>query len=156
MALNRILRYGIGILCIICIVAVILLRLHTSSYMRPSALPKETITIGTTTVTVEIAATPQARQQGLSNRSKLAPNTGMLFVFGSPGEYGFWMKDMKFPLDLVFIDAHKTIVTIDQNVSPDTYPQAYFASKPVQYVIELPAGFVALNGIVQGGSVMLP
>src|SRR5918992_1579604 len=63
--------------------------------------PAPTVTIGDASFVVELAVTPQERAQGLSGRPGLAPGTGMLFIFGTEDLYSFWMKDMRFPLDMV-------------------------------------------------------
>ena len=65
---------------------------------------------------VELARTDKEKQIGLSKYTKSIPqDNGMLFIFDKPGFYSFWMKDMKFPIDIIFINQNK-IVTIYQNV----------------------------------------
>lgn len=118
-------------------------------------LPTTTITIGNTTVTAELATTPTQQEDGLSNRTALADGTGMLFVFPQPADLGFWMKDMRFPLDIIFIDADKTIITIAPNLSPDTYPQAFHPSSLAKYVLEVPAGFAAAHAVAIGQKIVL-
>src|SRR3989344_7332267 len=54
-------------------------------------------------VKVELALTPEEQTQGFSGRSGLGENEGMLFVFDTPGKYGFWMKDMLFPIDIIWL-----------------------------------------------------
>jgi uncharacterized membrane protein (UPF0127 family) len=113
-----------------------------------------TITMGGTVVQVEVENTEASREQGLSGRTSLAEGSGMLFVFDAPGKYGFWMKDMNFAIDMLFIDASGTIVTIAANASPAGYhlnpPQVFYPASDVLYVLELPAGFAAAHGIVEG------
>jgi hypothetical protein len=115
---------------------------------------ESTVIIGNTTVQVEVEDTDASRQQGLSGRASLADGTGMLFVFDAPGNYGFWMKDMNFSIDMLFIDASGTIVTIAPNASPEGYhqnpPEVFNPASPVKYVLEVPAGFAAKNGIKVG------
>lgn len=94
-----------------------------------------------TKVLVVVADTDVKRQQGLSGLESLKKNSGMLFVFDKPGKYGFWMKDMNFPIDIIWIDANHTIVHIERNVSPDTFPQLFASSKNALYVLEVAAGF---------------
>ncbi len=78
----------------------------------------------------------------------------MLFVFDEPRHYAFHMQGMLFPLDFVWVAADQQVVEITQNVPPSR--PGFFASKhPVQYVIELPAGFVAAHGISVGDDVTL-
>jgi len=118
-------------------------------------LPMGEMTIGSTTLTVEIASTPAEQQAGLSGRPSLALGHGMLFVFGTPGEYGFWMKEMLFSLDIIFINSEKSVVTVYPELTPGTYPEAFYPANPALYVLEVPAGFAAQHGIVEGSKVVL-
>jgi len=105
-----------------------------------------TVTVGDSSFTVELAATPEERSQGLSGRPNLAAGTGMLFVFQQEGSYAFWMKDMRFPLDMVWIDAQCLVVDITRNAPPPEPEQAlsdlptFGPSVPVVYVLEINAG----------------
>ena len=67
---------------------------------------------------LEVAAAEKAREQGLSSRDSLCAGCAMLFVFEYPGQYAFWMKGMRFPLDIVWL-AGDTVVFVAENVSPD-------------------------------------
>lgn len=87
-------------------------------------------------ITLERATTTEAQVKGLSNRDSLAKDNGVLFVFDRPDGQCFWMKDMRFDIDMVFIDSTKKVVKIDSAVSPATYPKTFCADN-VQYVIEL-------------------
>lgn len=91
---------------------------------------------------VEIANTSQKRERGLCCRDSLAADRGMLFVYDSPGDYRFWMKDTRIPLDIIWIDSDKRIVHIEESVRPETYPQSFSSKEPAQYVLELNAGTV--------------
>jgi uncharacterized membrane protein (UPF0127 family) len=102
----------------------------------------KTLTIGSKKIAAEVADTATARQKGLSGRSCISQNEGMLFVFGQPGTYGFWMKDMKFPIDMIWISSAHNAVVVEENVLPSTYPGSRFINpqdKPAQYVLELQA-----------------
>lgn len=99
---------------------------------------------------VEIADTMMARAQGLSGREKLADDEGMLFLFDSPGRHGFWMKDMKFAIDIVWIRGDK-IVGFAENVQPEPGKSVfglitYYPPEPVDKVLEIQAGAVAREG----------
>lgn len=89
-----------------------------------------------------------ARAQGLSNRTTLAADSGMLFVFDSVGERCFWMKDMRFALDILWLDQQKRLTHIEHAIAPDTYPRAFCYE--AQYVIELNAGEAASAGLGNG------
>lgn len=120
--------------------------------------PDPRLFIGMTEIYVEIADTEQSRSQGLSGRKSLAENSGVLFVFPSPGIYEFWMKDMNFPLDFIWIKNGK-IVEITENV----LPPAQTEGKPgvirpffsVDRVLEVNAGFVSKNNLKVGDTVVL-
>jgi len=88
-------------------------------------------------IKVGIADTPSEQQNGLSNTAFLSENTGMLFIFDIPNKYGFWMKDMNYGLDLIWLDKDMTIVAITENVTPDTYPNVFYPPVPVSYVLEI-------------------
>ena len=105
------------------------------------------LTINNKTILVEIANTDAKREQGLSGRASLNPGSGMLFVFERPGLYGFWMKEMNFSLDIVWIDENGQVINIDKALEPETYPQVFYPVKPVKYVLELNAGESVKMGI---------
>lgn len=101
-------------------------------------------------VTLERVDTPAARTQGLSGRDGLANNQAMLFVFEKPANECFWMKDMKFAIDMVFVGTDKKIMTMHENVTPKTYPKSFCSGSPAQYVLEFPAGTASRNGLELG------
>ena len=65
----------------------------------------------------------------------------MLFVYNKPGDYRFWMKDTKIPLDMFWINSDKQIVHIEKDVQPSSYPESFGSEEPAQYVLETNAGF---------------
>jgi uncharacterized membrane protein (UPF0127 family) len=105
---------------------------------------------GSAAINIELEKTEAQREQGLSGRACIGPGQGMLFVFNDPDFYQFWMKDMKFPIDIVWIDASKKVVQVEANVSPSTYPQNFSPSQPAKYVLELKAYQAQKLGIGQG------
>src|SRR6185312_9026705 len=113
-------------------------------FLQYSNMPKSItqVTIGTTTVEVEVADTDASRERGLSYRDVLLLGHGMLFVFQIPGTYGFWMKDMHFPLDIIFADSNGIIVTIERDATPESYekdpPDVFYPASPISYVLEVP------------------
>lgn len=102
---------------------------------------------------VDVADTEKLRTLGLSGRNSLCPSCGMLFKFDRPSRYGFWMKDMKFPIDIVWINAEKRIIGVENSASPDSYPTVFYPTEPVLYVLELPAGVVVKRHIDIGQEV---
>ncbi len=130
--------------------------------ITPSASPASTtptITIGDVSFTVDLADTPEKRTQGLSGRPVLEDGTGMLFVFQEERQHAFWMKDMNFPLDMIWINAECVIADIIADVphpepgQEDGVLPTYSPSAPATYVLELNAGVAATVGL-QTGDVM--
>lgn len=111
---------------------------------------KEIININGKKLIVEIADDPEEQIQGLSYRKSLGSESGMLFVFEQPLIPAFWMKDMNFALDILWINADGMLVMISKNISPNTYPQTFQPSSPVKYVLEVNAGWSDKNKIKVG------
>lgn len=109
-------------------------------------------------LTIELADTPMKRKQGLSGHDPLPENTGMFFIFDKPGRYAFWMHQMKFNLDILWINEGK-VVDIWENApappSPNATPASYQPRTDAQYVLEVTTGFVQKNQITIGDSVIL-
>lgn len=90
---------------------------------------------------VETAKTDGERKIGLSNRASLKKSSGMLFYFDQPStENCFWMKDTMIPLDMIFLDSSKKIVTVHSNVEPSTYLENFCPQKEAKYGLEINAG----------------
>jgi hypothetical protein len=116
------------------------------------------LNIGNHTVYVSIADTEATRELGLGGRSGLAENEGMLFIFPVPGRYPFWMKDMNFAIDILWITNDGTINHIQSNVAPSTYPNAFAPTKSeglARYVLELPANYANSHNIKVGDKVAI-
>lgn len=108
------------------------------------------ITLGETPLYVALADTPALRELGLSNTEELTSGQGMLFVLDQPEIPGFWMKDMNYPIDIIWITADKSVIGVSHSVSPDTYPNRFSPQVPVLYVLETPAGFAESFAIQEG------
>lgn len=105
-------------------------------------------------VEVELATTPDARQLGLMYRDRLEPGNGMLFIFPTSAPQSFWMKNTKIPLDILFIDDTGKIVRLHARTTP--FSEASLPSDaPVRFVLEVPGGYCADNGIAEGDAVRL-
>ncbi len=118
-----------------------------SEYM---SYEKETVSFNKLEIPVYLANTPRSRTQGLSNKTHLPENKGMLFVFEQSDAYSFWMKDMKFAIDMIWIDENGKVVFVKENATPESYPALFTPSKPALYVLEVNAGFARENGIAVG------
>ena len=120
------------------------------SYLQAHSAPTTVSIENKTSVVVAVADTDALRRRGLSGRPVLGELEGMLFVFDTEGEWGICMKDMNFPIDIIWVGQDGTVVTVAKDVSPDTYPQAFYPSVPARFVLEVPAGFVAAHDIDEG------
>lgn len=141
-----------------CVVIAGLVFIRFDSFFPPSAEDfsdpaSSTVQIGGKIIRVTVADTPEARQEGLGGRNGLAPDEGMLFIFPEDGKYGFWMKNMKFPIDILWLSAGGEVIHMAQNVSPDTYPRVFTPETPARYVLELPAGYAKAYTVEVGDEV---
>jgi uncharacterized membrane protein (UPF0127 family) len=102
---------------------------------------------------VEVASTPEARAVGLSGRDELGPYDGMAFLFPDAAEArgSFWMKDTRFPLDLVFVGRDGKVQRVErmEPCEGDDCP-LHAPSAPYLYALELPAGHAEEFGLVPG------
>jgi uncharacterized membrane protein (UPF0127 family) len=106
-------------------------------------------------LTVELANTKASRELGLSGRKTMRDDEGMLFVFDVPGRYGFWMKDMTFPLDIIWINQNGVVVSVERNVTPESYPKAFINQAEASYVLEVNAGLSERFGLYLGSKVKM-
>ena len=132
-----------------------MMRAGFASSQNQRAISDKTIQIGGQTVHVFVADTPALRQKGLGGRAGLASDEGMLFVFPREGAYAFWMKGMRFSIDILWLSTDGTLVDMRENVSPDTYPKNFTPKSPARYVVELRAGFVQEHSVRMGDIVRL-
>jgi uncharacterized membrane protein (UPF0127 family) len=105
---------------------------------------------------VTIARTDTERQRGLSGTKNLASNRAMLFIFPDNTRPGIWMKDMNYPIDILWVSANSQIVHIVKNAQPSSYPEIFRSDVFARYVIEVPSGTIERTGIVKGDLVVLP
>lgn len=106
--------------------------------------------VGSASFRVGVAKTPSAREKGLSGRESLGQDEGLLFIFPEPGLHGFWMKEMNFPIDIVWMDRYLKVIGISENVSPESYPELFYPPSPAQFVLEIDAGSARAKGIDVG------
>lgn len=112
--------------------------------------------VGDNRIAIEIADTDAARTLGLSGRSAIDKQKGLLFMFPETDYHGMWMKDMRFSIDIVWIGEDLKVVDIAKGVSPETYPRVFRPKVPALYVLEVNSGYVDLIGINVGQTVRLP
>ncbi len=100
-----------------------------------------TVTIDNATFSVMVAKTEADREKGLSGRNSMPQTEGMIFLFDKPDNYSFWMKDMKFPLDMIFINKDK-IVDIFPSVPIKNQTDMETPREKADSVLEINAGLV--------------
>ena len=113
--------------------------------------------VGNTTIAVEIADTVGKQRQGLSGRDSIAADQGMYFPMGQLAIHSFWMKDMRFPLDIIWIRAGQ-IVDISENVPypyGDHAPVVARPKEPADAVLEVNADFTEKHGVKVGNRIEL-
>ena len=150
----------IGIFIIVLLVWVLVIAFSSYVYRTPNPpLEKARVVVGGTAFQVELANTAVRRARGLSGRETLAENDGMFFLFGHAGSYGFWMKDMKFPIDIVWIRGNR-IAGFAENVKPEPEKSflgltTYYPPMAVDRVLEINAGLVKRYKLKAGDAVSL-
>ena len=114
-----------------------------------------TVDIGGMVFNVDIADTEKKRNRGLSRQNKLDDDKGMLFVFEKSGVYPFWMKDMLFSIDIIWIDENMKVVYIKENATPESFPKIFTPDSQARYVLEVNAGIVKDKKFKIGDNVIL-
>jgi uncharacterized protein len=97
-----------------------------------------------------VASTSEQMERGLSFRELLPDDRGMLFFFATTTRPGFWMKDMSFPLDIIWVNTQKKVVGIHRNIAPATFPDLFYPASKIKYVLEINAGMSDAWGIATG------
>lgn len=126
----------------------------------PAGRDQATITVGETELNVDLAITPDEQQLGLGYRNGLEEGTGMLFLGNAPRTRTFWMKGMRFCLDIIWIE-NGEITGASESVCPDPdgtedADRTRFNSEvPVTHVLEVPAGWMQEHGYGPGTPVDL-
>ena len=127
-------------------------------FARATMAPKRgAAVIDLSSYKLEVSDTTASRQQGLSGRDALGSFDGMLFVFGARGLYPFWMKETKFPLDIIWLDGGVVVdVATLQPPSEEKFPATHVPTHMADKVLELEAGKADELGIKNGAYVILP
>lgn len=120
--------------------------------------PKAVIVINSRTLSLLLAKTDKEKRIGLSEKKSLPENSGMLFIFEKPDYYSFWMKEMQFPIDIIFIKGNK-IVTIYTSLKPpktqDESLPIYKPDEPANMVLEINSGLAQKYNLKKGDKVKL-
>lgn len=117
-----------------------------------NSFSKNTIVINGQKIKVEIIKSGNKTKNGLEIKKALAANSGKLFLFQKKGDYAFNTKDLKFPIDLVFISGNQVIGVIKNLRLPDgnDYAPEYFPSEPIDKALSLKSGEAEKFGIKRG------
>jgi len=135
--------YGLGIIIVVLLVFLMTTDAPSDEYLNKTG----SIIFDNETILVEIVDTPELRNQGLSGREFLEKSAGMLFVFFESDRYGFWMKDMRFPIDIIWFDDEFVVVDVKENLSPESYPEIFKPKEQARFVLEVNAGVVSQQNI---------
>lgn len=122
----------------------------TASSTDTTAYNAYSLTVNNVKVDLMVSTDEASKEKGLGGRDSIPENSSMLFIFDKPEKYGIWMKDMKFNIDIVWLNAEKRIVHIEKDVSPDTYPDVFFPPEDSLYIMEFNAGFSDKNMLSVG------
>ena len=122
-------------------------------YLKKSPTKYTNVKITNTEIRAEIADTLIKRTKGLMFRKSLSQNEGMLFIFNEEGYHGFWMMNMSFPIDIIWIEKEKKVVYIEKNAQPcGLICSSYIPKEKAMYVLEVNANFTEEHGIKIGSS----
>ena len=114
----------------------------------------EHVQIGSNRYHLYVADDDSKRTKGLSYSKKLNSDEGMLFIFPTAGKFGFWMKDMNYSLDFIYLNNNQIVDTL-VNITPNTFPKVFTSDKSADKVIELNAGEVARSKLEIGSNIDL-
>ncbi len=105
------------------------------------------------TLKTELALTPESQSRGLSGRTLLKEDESMLFIFNQAGRYSFWMKDMNFPIDIIWIGEDLRVVYIKGEATPESFPETFVSKKDAKYVLEVESSFSLKNNLQEGDEI---
>lgn len=132
-----------------------LLAFFPSASREQKAAKHATVVFKNTTISTEVADTEATRVQGLSGRKNLANGEGIWFDFLRETDAGIWMKDMNFPIDILWFDTNFKAMYIKENAAPESYPEVFAPNQPSRFVLEVPAGFIQKYGVSLGDGVLV-
>lgn len=108
------------------------------------------VSINNTVLKVAISDTNEERARGLSKINEIKDNEGMIFIFGEPALYGIWMKEMNFPIDVIWFNSEMKVISIKESFLPSSFPEVAYPSEKAFLVLETKAGFVKDHKILIG------
>ncbi|NUN04292.1 MAG: DUF192 domain-containing protein [Bdellovibrio sp.] len=148
-----------NVLLKIFLTAFVAAQLILPSAATAAGFKKKKITLGSKTLVVEVAESPQQHEQGLMFRDKLGPDEGMLFVFKNEETRFFWMKNTLIDLSIAYFDKNRTLIDIHEMTSgkgvPDDQLPSYASVKPAKYALEMSKGWFDKNKIKIGAKLKI-
>lgn len=105
---------------------------------------------------LEFADTPSSRAQGLSDRAALSESAGLFFVFEESDRHGIWMKDMRFPIDIIWLNETGVVVGLTEGATSESFPESFYPASPARYVLETNIGFIGKHGLKLGDVAEIP
>ena len=124
--------------------------LATALFLYRTEMPLAIASFGNTSLIVEYVTDEAAQERGLGGRDVVPEHYGMLFAFTVDDTYGFWMKDMRVPIDIFWLDSQGQVVSMRRNLATSTYPHVFYPVVPARYVLETAAGFADTYGVATG------
>lgn len=115
-----------------------------------------TLFVNNVPVIVTVANTPETLTRGLSGTRELGQNEGKFFVFKESGKHGIWMKDMLIPLDIIWVDEELSVVHIEKQVSPETFPTVFAPETDARFVLEVNSFFTDTLKLQVGDRIFVP
>ncbi|MDP2638040.1 MAG: DUF192 domain-containing protein [Candidatus Levybacteria bacterium] len=149
---------GLFALLIIIVIGIVLAQnyIKTKSFFPFEKNPSAAI--NGKTFQLKVAKSQEEKEIGLSKTESLSENQGMIFLFDDPGYYSFWMKDMKFSIDIIFINKDN-VVEISENAQPQTESTSnlkiYTPIEPIDKVLEIKSGLSKKNNIKKGDKIQI-
>jgi len=137
----------------VCVVVTVISILFLVSTHRKNPINPERIAyvgIGNALVKVDVADTAAEQEQGLGGRDGLKEDHAMLFAFDNNTKHFFWMKDMRFAIDMIWLDKDGKVIYIEKNLAPETYPALFGPKESSLYVLETVAGFADMYKVTVG------
>lgn len=120
----------------------------------PGHIQTTQVQLGNQPFELEIADSYSSRERGLMFRKSMPANHGMIFIFDQPDVLGFWMKNTHIPLDIIYLDADRRVITIKQMKPLDE--KSVSSERPAKYAIEINAGMAKTAGVREGDVIHLP
>lgn len=151
--MNPIHKVSLSLIVVVGVVIVLLTPVFFLKDEEPGEREKlQVLYVNEHPVFTQVISTREEQERGLGGRDSLPIDQGMLFSFREPDLYVFWMKDMHFPIDIIWTDANLIVVDVAKDLSPDSYPEVFRPRTPASFVLELTAGSAERYGVKIGDS----